>query len=69
MSSVGGVIKLLDMVITAQTAISKYNEAVVDINEKLQRVRDEGRDVTWEEIDESQARLQAAIDKGKEMEE
>lgn len=67
MSSVNGIITALDMVITASTAIEKYNEAVKDINAKLQKARDEGRDISWDEIDESQSKLDAAIEEGRKM--
>lgn len=65
MSNAAGIIKLLDLAIAASTALEEYNKAVTDINAKLKRARDEGRDISWEEIEDSQKKLDAAIERGR----
>lgn len=66
MSSASGIIKLLDLAVAASTLLEEYNQAVTDINARLKQARDEGRDITWEEIEASQKKLDAAIERGRE---
>lgn len=74
MSSVSGVIQALDMVIkltdmasAAQIGSQEYKEAVENINTKLKRARDEGRDLSWDEVEESQGNLDSAIARARQM--
>lgn len=62
--SVSGVIALLDMAIAASTALQEWNSAVEDINKKLKKARDEGRDISWDEINDAQHKLNNAIMRG-----
>lgn len=65
MSNAAGIIKLLDLAVAASTLLEEYNKAVGDINARLKQARDEGRDISWEEIEASQKELESAIERGR----
>lgn len=61
------VIRLTDMVSAGTIGVEEYKESVSNINEKIKRARSEGRDLTWDEVDESQNELDDAIAKAQGM--
>lgn len=74
MSEMTGVIKALDMAIRLTDLVSagmigqeEYKQAVGNINRKLQAARDEDRDLSWDEVEDSQAELDSAIAAGQRM--
>ncbi len=67
MSSSRGIIDALDLAIAATTAIQEMSQSLSDIRNKLEQVQSEGRDLTWDEVNDARQRLHDAIERGRQQ--
>lgn len=65
-SSAAGLIKLIDLALAASTALEEWNGAISRINSKLRQAQEEGRDITFEELEEVENELDSLISKGRD---